>query len=61
MSKQYEYTQVSVPSTGRRAVPQLEKLNEMSSDGWEVFGNGVVGMNARDYTVVYSLRRAVKE
>ena len=51
------YKQIGVPSSGHRAVDRMTYVNEQVEEGWEIVNTIAVGMNARDYTVVYVMKR----
>ncbi len=54
----YEYKHIGVPSSGHNSMDRLAQVNEqVLIDGWEVWNTVALGLNARDYTVVYCLRR----
>ena len=51
------YKHIGVPSVGANAVNRLAKVNEEVEAGWEIVNTLAIGMNARDYTVIYVMRR----
>jgi len=57
----YEYTRIGVPSSGHNSVDRMALVNQKVQEGWEVHNTLAVGMNARDYTVIYCLRREIHE
>ena len=51
------YKQIGVPSTGHQAMDRMALVNKKVEEGWEIVNTIALGMNARDYTVVYVMRR----
>ena len=51
------YMHIGVPSSGANAVDRLTYVNGLVSEGWEVINTIAIGMNARDYTVIYVMKR----
>lgn len=56
----YEYSRIGVPSSGHLSIDRMDEVNERVQQGWEVYDNLCSGMNARDYVVIYCLRRERK-
>ena len=53
-----EYKQIGVPSSGHQAVDRMAHVNlQLNAKGWELVNTIAVGMNARDYTVIYVMKR----
>ncbi len=55
----FEYTRIGVPSSGHLSVDRMAEVNVKVVEGWEVHNTLCSGMNARDYVVIYCLRRKV--
>ena len=51
------YKHIGVPSSGHQAVDRLTLVNKEVEAGWEVINTIAIGMNARDYTVIYVMKR----
>ncbi len=51
------YKHIGVPSSGRNSVDRMAYVNEQVEAGWEIVNTLGVGMNARDYTVIYVMKR----
>ena len=51
------YKHLGVPSRGHLSVDRMALVNEKVEEGWEIVNTIALGMNARDYTVVYVMRR----
>ena len=52
-----EYKHIGVPSSGHQAVDRMAIVNKYVEEGWEIINTLSIGMNARDYTVVYVMKR----
>ena len=57
----YEYTRIGVPSSGHQSMDRMADVNRKVLEGWEVHNTLAAGLNARDYTVIYCLRRERKD
>ena len=51
------YKQIGVPSSGGNAVTRMAHVNEEIEAGWEIVSTLAIGLNARDYTVIYVMKR----
>ncbi len=51
------YKHIGVPSSGRNSVDRLAHVNEQVEAGWEIINTLAIGLNARDYTVIYVMKR----
>ena len=51
------YKHIGVPSSGRNSVDRLANVNEQVEAGWEIINTLAIGLNARDYTVIYVMKR----
>ena len=51
------YKHIGVPSSGHQSVDRMAKVNGLVKDGWEIVNTIAIGLNARDYTVVYVMKR----
>ena len=51
------YKHLGVPSSGRQSVDRMALVNEQIEAGWELVNTLAIGLNARDYTVIYVMKR----
>ena len=54
------YKHLGVPSSGHLSVDRMAQVNGLVKEGWEIVNTIAIGMNARDYTVVYVMKRGDK-
>ena len=54
------YKHIGVPSSGHQAVDRMTLVNGNVEEGWEIVNTIAIGMNARDYTVIYVMKREDK-
>ena len=55
-----EYMHLGVPSSGHLAMDRMTLVNQKVEAGWEIVNTIAIGMNARDYTVIYVMKREDK-
>jgi len=48
---------IGVPSSSSQAVDRMALVNKQVKEGWEIVNTIACGMNARDYTVIYVMKR----
>jgi len=51
---------IGVPSSGSAAVDRMALVNKQVEEGWSIVDTLSIGLNARDYTVIYVMKREDK-